>query len=560
PDLVLSDIMMPRLDGLGLLTRLRANARTRTLPIILLSARAGEESQVEGLQTGADDYLIKPFTARELLARVAANIDTARIRRDSAKAAETSEARLAAVLQQLPVGVGVIAPNGRLTICNPPMRRYVPDIIPSHDAKHVKQWQAWGSDGSPLEPHEWPGARALRGETVVPGVEMRFVDEEGRETWTQVSTAPMRNDTGAVVGAIAVVQDIGERKKADETRQLLVAELNHRVKNTLANVQAIAHLMLLRTKDPAEFVGSFSGRIQSLSRVHTMLSSATWQGVDLCDLIRDQLLAGAVDETRITVRGPPVHLEAQLALHAALMLHELGTNAVKYGALSTAKGSVTIGWTVADAMLRLRWQEIGGPAVRAPARRGFGRTLIERTASGEGGEAMMSIEADGVVWNVALPLRDSLSAKSSGIPVVGATATDSPVAAEKSVSKLVDKRLLVVEDEPLVSLDIVAALDAAGADVKTAGTAEEAFKLIETMPFDAALLDANLRGDPVDDIAAALAARNISFLFVTGYGPDSLPRAFAKTAILAKPFGHEQLVTAVGALLKAPAGVRRLRK
>src|SRR4029450_2208469 len=89
-------------------------------------------------------------------------------------------------------------------------------------------------------------------ETVVPGIEMRFVDDDGRETWTLVSTAPMRDAAGAVAGAIAVVQDIDERKKAEETQRLLVAELNHRVKNTLANVQAIAHQMLRRTRDPAE--------------------------------------------------------------------------------------------------------------------------------------------------------------------------------------------------------------------------------------------------------------------------------------------------------------------
>jgi two-component sensor histidine kinase len=140
--------------------------------------------------------------------------------------------------------------------------------------------------------------------------------------------------------------------------------------------------MLSRTNDPAEFVTAFSGRIQSLSRVHTMLSDATWQGVDLRDLIRDQLLNGAVEEARITVRGPLVHLEAQLALHAAMMLHELGTNAVKYGALSTANGTVAISWCVKDAILDLRWEERGGPAVRAPTRRGFGRTLIERSATG----------------------------------------------------------------------------------------------------------------------------------------------------------------------------------
>ena len=561
PDLVLSDIMMPRLDGLGLLTRLRSDPRTSTLPIILLSARAGEELQVEGLQTGADDYLIKPFTARELLARVAANLHTARIRRSAANAAEASEARLTTVLQQLPVGVGVMDKSGRMVMCNPGMRRYAPEVIPSRDPDSIQRWQGWGQDGSLLELDQWPGARALRGETVVPGIEMSFVGDDGRETWTLVSTTPMRDAAGEVVGAIAVVQDIDERKKAEETQRLLVAELNHRVKNTLANVQAIAQQMLLRTKDPEQFATSFSGRIQSLSRVHTMLSSTTWRGVDLRDLIRDQLLAGAIDETRITAWGPPVHLEAQSALHAALMLHELGTNAIKYGALSTIKGIVAIRWSVADTVLRLRWEERGGPVARAPARRGFGRTLIEQSAKGEGGDAQMSIEAAGVVWNINLPLTEDQVMKCPGIGFVSGAARETGTSLGKDTPRLAGKRLLVVEDEPLVALDIITMLEAAGAQVVgSAGTAKKALNTIETTSLDAALLDANLRGQPVDEIAAALAARSIPFFFVTGYGPESLPKAFAKTSILTKPFSQEELVAAVALLVNSAATIHRLRK
>jgi signal transduction histidine kinase/DNA-binding response OmpR family regulator len=561
PDLVLSDIMMPRLDGLGLLTQLRSNPRTSTLPIILLSARAGEESRVEGLQTGADDYLIKPFTARELLVRVAAHLQMARIRRNATKAAEASEARLAAVLQQLPVGVGMTDQSGRLVVSNAAMRHFAPELIPSRDAKRRHRWRAWAPDGSALEPSEWPGARALRGETVVPGIEMLLVEDDGQEIWNLVSTAPMRDAADAVIGAVVVVQDIGERKRAEETQRLLVAELNHRVKNTLANVQAIAHQTLRRTQDPAEFAKGFTGRIQSLSRVHTMLSSTTWQGVDLRDLVRDQLLAGAVDETRITAWGPPVHLDAQLALHAALMLHELGTNAIKYGALSAANGIVTISWSVADAVLALRWEERGGPAVRAPATRGFGRTLIEQSAKGEGGEALMSIEAEGVVWNIKLPLGEHQPVKPLAAQFVGRAAPEAATAIKKNASRLAGKRLLVVEDEALVALDIVAALESASADVVgTASTAKEALNIIDATSLDGALLDANLRGHPVDEIAAALVARNIPFLFVTGYGSESLPKAFAKTAMIIKPFSQEQLIAAVASLGEAPATVHRLRR
>ena len=119
----------------------------------------------------------------------------------------------------------------------------------------------------------------------------------------------------------------------------------------------------------------------------------------------------------------------------------------------------------------------------------------------------------------------------------------------------------MVEDEPLVALDIVAALEGVGAEVVgSAGTAQEALSLIDDTALDAALLDANLRGHPVDEIAAALAARNIPFLFVTGYGPGSLPKAFAKTTMLSKPFSQEQLVAAVTSLVEVPASVLRLRR
>lgn len=560
PELVLSDIMMPRLDGLGLLKRLRADPRTQTLPIILLSARVAEESQIDGLQRGADDYLIKPFTARELLARVAANLDTARIRRNAAEAAEASEARLAAVLQQLPVGVGVTDRNGRIMISNPAMRRFSPEVIPSPDATSKQRWRCWAPDGSLLEPDQWPGARALRGETVLPGIEMLFVDDDGRETWTLVSTTPMRDAGGAVAGAIAVVQDIQERKRAEETQRLLVAELNHRIKNTLANVQAIAHQMLRRTRDPAEFVTSFSGRIQSLARVHSMLSSATWTGVGLRDLIRDQLLAGAVDEDRITASGPPLHLDAQLALHVALMLHELGTNAIKHGSLSTTKGSVGISWSVADAVLRLRWEERAGPSVHAPPARGFGRNLIEQSAKGEGGDALMSIENEGIVWNITLPLREHQAATSLAAEAAHRVAHEMVTAAGKDMARLAGRRLLVVEDEPLLALDNVAALEGAGAAVLgPAATVREALGIIDSAPLDAAVLDANLQGHPVDEIAAALTARNVPFLFVTGYGPESLPRAFSRTTMLSKPFDRKQFIAAVASLLETPTNVRRLR-
>jgi two-component sensor histidine kinase len=136
--------------------------------------------------------------------------------------------------------------------------------------------------------------------------------------------------------------DLIERKHAAETQRLLLNELNHRVKNTLAVVQAMAQGTLARTPDPKEFAKSFGGRAQALARVHALLSETSWQGAKLLELIGDQVLLGPADETRLTAVGPAVRLHAQLALHMALILHELGTNSRKYGALSVPTGRVTV--------------------------------------------------------------------------------------------------------------------------------------------------------------------------------------------------------------------------
>ena len=399
------------------------------------------------------------------------------------------------------------------------------------------------------------------------------------ESFTTPHVAELRADRGVVehyewrvdrttlpdgsYGVVCYFQDIAAQIEAENTRQLLVRELNHRVKNTLANVQAIAQQTTRSTRDPDDFARRFSGRIQSLARVHALLTDATWQGTDLRELIRDQLLHGSVDETRLTAWGPAVHLEPQMSVHLAVMLHELGTNSIKYGALSAPKGWVVVNWTVLGDMLNLQWVERGGPPVSAPSRRGFGTTLIEQSAKSEGGKAEPLVEPDGLTWKISmrLPSDTRQQAETGGSKMVRPSdAQLQGAVVAKPETPFADRRFLIVEDESLIALNLVDTLERLGAaDARLASTEEDSLSLLEQHPFDCALLDANLHGRPVENIAAALTRRKIPFIFVTGYGRAGLPAAFQQAPVLAKPINDDELVEAVIGLVSTARNVVSLR-
>jgi PAS domain S-box-containing protein len=378
-----------------------------------------------------------------------------------------------------------------------------------------------------------------------------------------LTISPLKDRRGRVIGASKIGRDITDRKHAEQTQLLLISELNHRVKNTLASVQAIAQQTLRRTHDPQDFVHSFSGRIQSLARVHTLLSANTWRSADLRDVVRDQLLHGVADETRISLSGPQLKLDPQTALHLALMLHELGTNAAKYGALSGTSGSIAIDWTVEDRILSLSWREHGGPPVRVTSKRGFGTTLIEQSAKGEGGTAKMRIEADGVAWDIRLPLSGLLAddRRLIGIPSNKEPPSRGPQRVLTTPGKLAGKRFLIVEDEPLVALDLSESLTGAGAEVLASiASIPDALEFIGKTKLDAALLDANLHGQPVDEVAAALTRNDVPFAFVSGYSKEHLPLGFRDVPLLNKPFGPSDLLKTAAELFERGADIPRLRK
>jgi two-component sensor histidine kinase len=343
-------------------------------------------------------------------------------------------------------------------------------------------------------------------------------------------------------------------RETEQLQKMLTGELSHRVKNMLATVQAIASQTLRHSGDPADFVESFGGRIQSMSRVHSQLSTNEWKGTRLRDVVQDQMKLGPVDEAQISASGPDVDLDATVVPKMAMILHELGTNSLKYGALSRPSGGVAIAWTITGQNLEMRWTEQGGPKIEGPMRRGFGTRLIEASVRGAGGDARMSAEADGVRWDILFPLPVDPSPNGRTADPCAETRSASPAwtAANDGAGaqRLADKRILVVEDEPLVAMEIAGHLEDAGAFVVGPATnASAALSLIEQYRFDAALLDANLGGHAVDEIAASLARRNIPFVFVSGYGRVSLPASFEDIELVSKPFDCNTLLEVAGKLV-----------
>jgi two-component system CheB/CheR fusion protein len=192
-----------------------------------------------------------------------------------------------------------------------------------------------------------------------------------------------------------------------ERQQLLLGELTHRVKNTLAVVQSMARQTLRNSASPEQFIESFEGRLSAMANAHGLLVQSNWQGADFAELARTQLgtyTSGKRD--RVRMAGPEIALSAELATPLGLVLHELGSNAAKYGALSNLSGRVELTWTKEirnqQAYLMVVWKETGGPPVQPPAKRGFGTTLIENGIPGA--PVRCEFNSDGVVCTIQLPL------------------------------------------------------------------------------------------------------------------------------------------------------------
>jgi two-component sensor histidine kinase len=249
-----------------------------------------------------------------------------------------------------------------------------------------------------------PVQRAARGEEVRNAEgELRFKD--GTSRFLLGNATPLRDAQGNPCGALAAFVDITERKKAEEHRTLLVNELNNRVRNTLATVQAIA-AQTLRGSDPS-LRRKLEARLMALSGAHSILTQENWEGAEIHQIVAEALKPHAAAD-RFEIGGPAIRLFPNTAVALSMSMHELATNAAKYGALSGSGGRIAVTWSISAGepqVLTVQWKESGGPPVAPPTKRGFGSRLIERSLTHDlDGQASIEFRREGAICTITSSL------------------------------------------------------------------------------------------------------------------------------------------------------------
>jgi PAS domain S-box-containing protein len=389
-----------------------------------------------------------------------------------------------------------------------------------------------------LHPEDWESFSSAMERMFKEGgayeTEFRVRRPNGEIRWCAGTAAASVDAQNRVVRISGVTADITDRKKAEERQALLAREVDHRAKNALALVQAIVRMT--KASSIEAYITAVEGRIKALSRVHTVLSQSRWEGADLTGLVAEELAPYRTNDLdKVQASGPDILLQPAAAQTLALVLHELVTNAAKYGALSTASGKVKLAWTSDGRMLGFTWTENGGPSTSKPATLGFGTRIVLASIERQlGGRVTFDWLPQGLSCTFAVPLGDQKEAAERYGTAQRAVDKDSG-AADPRIT-ITGNRVMIVEDEALVAMVVTESITALGCSVVGPfSRCSDAIAAIEADEVDAAILDVNLDGEMVYPLAEMLQDRGVPFIFVTGYGAESIDRRFTHIPVIQKP-------------------------
>jgi PAS domain S-box-containing protein len=383
-------------------------------------------------------------------------------------------------------------------------------------------------------------------------IRFRFVrPDDGRLVWLNSAAVALKGSLGEFVKVVGVVRDISAEKEEAAQREGLVAELDHRVKNVLASVQSLAAQSARRTVSLEAFLKTFFGRLEAMAAAHTLLTATRWRGAEIGHVAAAEL--GGLAQGQARWEGPDIVLSPRATHALTLALHELGANAVKYGALSSETGRIEVTWKAAPSGgFELVWTERNGPIVTPPTRRGFGSTLLERVTGRElGGAARLDFRPEGLRAVLSAGVSALAAKPDAELSDAGPDAADADEALTGAShgglteADIRGVRVLIVEDAVLLALELEAGLIECGASVvATAADIGEAKRMLD-LDFDAAVLDANLNGASVTPVAEALARRGVPFIFATGYGEANAAPAGFGVPVVRKPYNVRQIAAAL---------------
>jgi PAS domain S-box-containing protein len=322
-----------------------------------------------------------------------------------------SERRSRELLEALPAAIYTTDADGRITFYNEAAVELSGRKPTLGADEWCVTWKLYNTDGAPLPHDQCPMAQALKENRPIRGAEAVAERPDGTRVPFIPYPTPLRDASGKLVGAVNMLVDISQRKQAESRQKTLLAELNHRVKNTLATVQSLAAQTMRGAGVDRQAREAFERRLFALSSAHDQLTEGAWESAELSAVLRALLAPFASDgEERITLDGPAVQLPPKAVLTLAMVVHELATNAAKYGALSVPSGAVAIAWRIeangTGPRLAIAWREKGGPEVNAPQSRGFGSKLLERGIERElKGKAEVVYDRSGLRAAIDIPLR-----------------------------------------------------------------------------------------------------------------------------------------------------------
>ena len=378
-------------------------------------------------------------------------------------------------------------------------------------------------------------------------IRFRFLrPDDERMIWLRLAGVVSRHPDGRAHLVTGIVEDISAAQALEAQRIQLIAEMDHRVKNVLSGVQALAQQTARRTTSLGAFLVAFNGRIKAMGSANELLTAARWRGAAIDHLATAVL--GALAPGQTSWQGPELFLTPRAADALSLALHELATNAARHGALSQDAGHVDLRWRAkAEGGFEVTWTESGGPAVAPPTRLGFGSTLLQQVTGRElQGEVTMEFRPPG--------LRVRIEGGAGALVDRPETLPEAPVArpAEPAIATtgghLRGVRVLIVEDAVLLALELETGLTEAGAVVVgPAYDLSEAAELLD-QPIDAAILDVNLNGQSVMPLAQQLTEQRIPFIFATGYDETGSPAGF-DAPVIRKPYDVTQVAAALVQLL-----------